>query len=191
MENWKEVNKEDILIPTQKKEVINNRNLIQKIEAILSSHELQEKYSTRLTNQSLLVIERLIKTKPEFFRVVESNLVRNINDNKLRAEDVPYIISIVSQLYTLLVTINIDQQNESPVEVCGNILKFLFSVAVRESLIKIEDETEAILLLLCCDNIIESCVKLLHLKPQKNMYHPTIEPRIAPVVPPPKKSGCC
>lgn len=154
-----------VIINTPKKSTA-NRNLIQKIEAIIASYELQEKYSTHLTSHSLTVVEKLIKTKPEFFRVVESTLIRNINGNILRANDVPYIISIISQLYNLLSTLNIDTSgSESHADLCGYLLKFIVSVAIREKIVKIDDETEATLLLLCCDNIIEACTKLIKLKP--------------------------
>jgi hypothetical protein len=172
MDTWSE-NGEDpepvshppVIINTPKKTTA-NRNLIQKIEAIIASYELQEKYSTQLTVYSLTVIEKLIKTKPEFFRVVESTLIRNINGNILRANDVPYIISIIAQLYNLLSNLHIDNNStEPPSDLCGYLLKFIVSVAVREKIVKIDDETEATLLLLCCDNIIEACTKLIKLKP--------------------------
>jgi len=148
-----------------------NKNLIQKIEAIVSSYELQEKYSTRLTLHTLAVIEYIIKKNPEFFRIVESTIVRNIRNNKIDAADIPYLISILSQLYNLIQLLEIDikptSETETSADTCGTILKFVFSVAVRENLIKIDDETNATLLLLCCDNIIDSCIKLLKLKPPK------------------------
>lgn len=152
-----------------------NRNLLQKIEAIIASYELQEKYSTQLTIYSLTIVEKLIKTKPEFFRIVESTLVRNINGSTLSAQDVPYIISIISQLYNLLFGLKLDnlQQVEVPADTCGHLLKFIISVAIREKIVKIDDETEATLLILCCNNIIDACTKLLKLKP--------VEPKLEPI----------
>jgi hypothetical protein len=198
MESWNDsgpAELNELIVAPVPKKMIANRNLIQKIEAIISSHELQEKYSTRLTTNSLNVISRLIKTKPEFFRVVESTLVRNINDNKIRANDVPYIISIISQLYNLLLVLNLEtaQEQEPPADTCGTILQFLFSVAIRENLVKVEDETNAALLLMCCDNIIDACIKLLKLKQPKPLAFFGQEQK-APVVkeaPVVKKSSCC
>jgi hypothetical protein len=93
--------------------------------------------------------------------------VRNINGSTLNAQDVPYIISIISQLYNLLFSLKFDnfQQVEVPADTCGHLLKFIFSVAIREKIVKIDDETEATLLILCCNNIIDACTKLLKLKP--------------------------
>jgi hypothetical protein len=172
-----------------------NRNLIQKIETILASYELQEKYSTKFTLHTLSVIETLIKRKPEFFRMVESTLVRNVNDNKIRSNDVPYLIAIISQLYSLLTSLKIDADaGESVADTCGYILKFIFSVAIRENLVKIEDETSSTLLLLCFDNIIEACIKLVKLKPATvaqvappllSIKTTVIDPKLE------KKSGCC
>lgn len=204
METWSE-NGEDIdtgiqinnlpplNLPIVKKSSI-NKNLIQKLEAIISSYELQEKYSTRLTENSMIVIERIIKTKPEFLRIVESTLVRNINNNKIDANDVPYIISIVSQLYNVLLQLHITnyQNNETPSDTCALILKFIFSVAIRENLIKVDNETEGALLLLCCDNIVDACVKLLKLQyisPPEPVSN--VKPITTTVIIPDKKRGCC
>ena len=130
---------------------------------------MQEKYSTKVTQYSLAMIAELIKSKPEYFRMVESTLIRNINNDKIEAHDVPYLITIISQLYNLLLIINMNnfRNNESTIDTCSNILKFIFSVAIRESLVKIDDDTNATLLLLCFDNIVDSCIKLLKISTSK------------------------
>jgi len=103
MDTWSEAGDEqDPNLPLPNKKTTAHRNLIQKLEAIMASYELQEKYSTKLTPYSLQVVEKLIKKNPEFFRMVESTLLRNINDSKIQTTDVPYIISIVAYLYTIL-----------------------------------------------------------------------------------------
>jgi hypothetical protein len=188
---------EDIILSVSKKPVL-KRNLIQIIETILASYEMQEKYSTKLTPFCMITIGELIKKKPEFYRMVESTLTRNIHGNKIKAEDVPYIISIISNLHTLLLSLRYQDMihSEPLTDTCSNILKFLFSVSLRENLVKIESETDIMLLLLCFDNIIDSCMKLL--KPPMKQYELPIEDKkkevtiqyTVPVVPP-KKSGCC
>lgn len=194
MDTWSEAgdddNNENIVTQIVPKKSTANRTLIQKLEAILSSYELQEKYSTKLTSHSLEVIEHLIKHKPEFFRMVESTLVRNVHGNKIKSNDIPYIISMISQLYNLLLVENIDNaNNELPADTCTYILKFVFSVVIRENLVHVDDETGATLLLLCCDNIIDACTKLLKLKVPK----PTpiyISPTPTPIMQD-QKGGCC
>jgi hypothetical protein len=165
MDDWSEVGdeKEPVIV----KRNTAHRSLIQKIEAIIASYELQEKYSTRLSAHSLIVIEKIIKTKPEFFRIVESTFLRNINNDEIEANDIPYIISIISQLYNLLNSLRIDSRIESIPDTCNYILKFLISVIIREQLVKVDNEKSAVLLILCCDNIIDACVKLLKL-PARN-----------------------
>lgn len=123
----------------------------------------------------------LIRKKPEFFRMVESTLSRNINDNKIKAETVPYIVSIISQLYLLLLPKYDDNKHtESITENCSNTIKFLISVSLRENIIFIESETDIVLLIACFDDIIDSCVKLL------KMRKPTILVEVkAPPPPPP------
>ena len=169
MEVWSDAG-DDIGQPNlHQKKTTANRTLIQKIETILASYEMQEKYSTKVTQYSLAMIAELIKSKPEYFRMVESTLIRNINNDKIEAHDVPYLITIISQLYNLLLIINMNnfRNNESTIDTCSNILKFIFSVAIRESLVKIDDDTNATLLLLCFDNIVDSCIKLLKISTSK------------------------
>lgn len=186
---------ESVITATQKP--VMKRNLIQMIETILASYELQEKYSTKLTPFCMITIGELIKKKPEYFRMVESTLVRNITDNKIKAEDVPYIISIISQLYNLLLMTRYDdiKNSEHIVETCSNILKFLFSVSLREHLVKMDSDTDTMLLLLCFDNIIDSCMKLL--KPHKQFeVMGEAKPPPPPVFIPEKvikekRSSCC
>jgi hypothetical protein len=194
MDTWSENGEEveHVVMPAPtifpSKKTTANRNLLQKIEAILGSYELQEKYSIQLTVYSLAIIEKLIKTKPEFFRIVESTLVRNINGSTLYANDVPYIISIISQLYMVLANSKIDlnSDQELPADTCGHLLKFIINVAIREKVVKIDDETEATLLILCCDNLIDACTKLIKLKPIENKIEP-----VKPVVKEVEKTDCC
>jgi hypothetical protein len=192
----KKIGEDIVNIAIQKKTVV-KRNLIQLIETILASYELQEKYSTKLTPFCMITINDLIKKKPEYFRMVESTLVRNIHNNKIKSEDIPYIISIISQLYNLLLAQYNDSKNrDSIIDTCSNSLKFIFSVSLRENLIKIDSETDIILLLLCFDNIIDSCMKLL--KPFKyNEFIREEKKQLELVVPTPimnkqaEKKACC
>jgi len=165
MDTWSEAGDDkDHITSSGLKRNTAHRSLIQKIEAILASYELQEKYSTKLSTHSLQIVDQIIKTNPEFFRIVESTFIRNVNNNEIETNDVPYIIAIVSHLYTILVSLNIDSRTESTADTCNYILKFLISVIVREQLVRIENETSAVLLILCCDNIIDACIKLIKLK---------------------------
>jgi len=181
--------------PTAKKNTV-KRNLIQLIESILASYELQEKYSTKLTSFCMMTIGELIKKKPEFFRMVESTLIRNIHDNKIKAEDIPYIISIIARLYSLLSLMRYEdiKDSESIEDTCGNILKFLFSVSLREGLVKIDNETDIMLLLLCFDNIVDSCMKLVKPSKPREILGSSKKP-VEPVTPVPQKTaektGCC
>jgi len=168
-----------------------NRHLIQTVETIISSYELREKYSTKLTMQSLTVIEQLIKIKPEFFRGVESTFVRNIDDGKIQSHEVPYIITLILKLYNIVIDLNIEnnQSYEIPADTCGFILKFIFSVIIRENLIKLDNDTEATLLILCYDNIIDACVNLLKQKPFKPLTVLVTSP--SPVIHKQKSKCCC
>jgi len=169
METWSDAG-DDIIHPNlHQKKKTSNRTLIQKIETILASYEMQEKYLTKINQNSLDIISELIKTKPEYFRMVESTLIRNVNNDKIDSQDIPYIITIISHLYNLLLITNLNnmKSNEHTIDTCSNILKFIFSVSIRESLVVIDDDTNATLLLLCFDNIVDACIKLLKVSTSK------------------------
>ena len=196
MEVWSDAG-DDIVLPNlHQKRTTANRTLIQKIETILASYEMQEKYSTKVTPHSLAMIAELIKAKPEYFRMVESTLIRNINNDKIEATDIPYIIAIISQLYNLLLIIDMNnvKHNETTIDSCSNILKFIFSVSIREALVQIDDDTNATLLLLCFDNIVDACIKLLKISTSKPFIF-TQEPKqdihLPPLSIPKEKSSCC
>jgi len=118
METWSDAG-DDIIHPNlHPKKKTSHRTLIQKIETILASYEMQEKYLTKINQNSLDIISELIKTKPEYFRMVESTLVRNINNDKIDAQDIPYIITIISHLYNLLLITNLNNltSNEQTID---------------------------------------------------------------------------
>jgi len=198
METWSDAG-DDIIHPNlHPKKKTSNRTLIQKIETILASYEMQEKYLTKINQNSLDIISELIKTKPEYFRMVESTLIRNINNDKIDAQDIPYIITIISHLYNLLLITNLNnlKSNEHTIDTCSNILKFIFSVSIRESLVVIDDDTNATLLLLCFDNIVDACIKLLKVSTSKpftliteNVYAENNE-KTAKVAPKTPKKNC-
>lgn len=200
METWSDAGDDNIHPNLHQKKTTANRTLIQKIETILASYEMQEKYSTKITQHSLEIVAELIKTKPEYFRMVESTLIRNVNNDKLESHDIPYIISIISQLYNLLLITNMNhiRNHESTVDTCSNILKFIFSVSIRESLVKIDDDTNATLLLLCFDNIVDACIKLLKVSISKpftllteNACTESIDKLIIKNIEVPKKTKSC
>jgi hypothetical protein len=157
------------------------RTLIQIIETIFASSELQEKYSTKLTSDSINIIENLIKGSPQFFRMVENTFLRNVVKNKISSDNVPYLISIIAQLYEKLLFLNI---HKDTADICSYILKFIFSVIIRENLINIDNEVNGTLLILCCDNIVDSCIKIL--KIQK-----PIPAQVTTIIPQKKKAWCC
>jgi hypothetical protein len=195
MEVWSDAG-DDIVLPNlHQKKTTANRTLIQKIETILASYEMQEKYSTKVTPHSLATIAELIKVKPEYFRMVESTLIRNINNDKIEAHDIPYIIAIISQLYNLLLIIDMNniKQNETTIDTCSNILKFIFSVSIREALVQIDDDTNGTLLLLCFDNIVDACIKLLKISNSKPFIYAEglVQNKNAHTSNKNKKSTCC
>jgi len=88
--------------------------------------------------------------------------VKNIDDYQIKAENVPSIISLISNLYyNVLLCEKNGIQTYQPVENSGKILKFIFKIALGED----DSNIDAILLLLCFNSMTDACVKLL--KPSK------------------------
>ena len=138
-----------------------SKTLPQILELIFASTELQEKYSIRLNNNILDTVEKLLESNHQYFRTVENTFIRVIKDYKIESNNVPYIIAIIGQLYDILSSLGF--QKELIPDMCCSILKFITSVIVRENIVAFEDETKILLFLLCIDNIIDSCIKLLKL----------------------------
>lgn len=182
--------------------VIQKLTLIQTIEAIFASIEQQEKYAIKITPESLAVLEQLTKLCPQYFKIVENTLMRYVKNNRIDANDVPYIISIINQLYKLLLKYDI-ATTETIYETSSNILKFIFSIVICEQLDQVDDETEATLLILCCDNIINACIHLVKSekplkkavfldKPATSALVPALAPALAqPPVVVKSKNWCC
>lgn len=167
--------------------------LIQIIESIFESIEKQEKYSIKITTENLSIVERLTKLKPQYFKIVENTFTKYVKEGSIDANHVPYIISLIQQLYMLLLKHDL-QPIETTADVCRSIAEFLFSVVIREQLSDIEDETMATLLILCCTNILDSCIHLIKLEaPRKKQIEIQAPQRTYVESPPvvPQKSGCC
>ena len=186
---------EDLLKPSPKYYSRHTLTLIQIIESIFESIEKQEKYAIKISSENLETIEKLTKLKPQYFKIVENTFKKYVVDGTIEANHIPYIISLIYQLYTLLVKYDI-HPNESNADVCRAICEFLFSVVIREQLSDIDDETTATLLILTCNNLLDSCIQLIKVDaPKKKAAEKVAEPvghRESVITPPVVgKKNCC
>lgn len=137
--------------------------LLEKLDAIFLSWEKQEKYYKKISHKNVIVLRKLIKRHPDFFRVVQSILFRNITDNEIKTDNIPAIISIISKLYHILLIHKDDEfmYIDSPIEICSQIIKFIVYVAIQENIVDTDTDTDKMLLFSYFDRIVDSCVKLL------------------------------
>ena len=93
-----------------------------------------------------------------FFDEVEQNIKNIVLDDKINSNDVPQIISLISNLYKQIHKLKI-KFNE---KLCGDILKIVFEIAIKEKIIKIKYND--IDLLECVNNIIDTSISLMLIK---------------------------
>jgi hypothetical protein len=136
--------------------------LVQIIESIFESIEKQEKYAIKISSENLDSIEKLTKLKPQYFKIVENTFKKYVQDGTIEANHIPYIISLIYQLYSLLLKYDL-QPDEPTTDTCKAMAEFIFSVVIREQLADINDETSATLLILTCNNLLDSCIQLIKL----------------------------
>jgi len=81
-------------------------------------------------------------------------LLAIVKDGRISSADFPEIVKMVMELYTILYSIN----PHDIVDMCANVLKTVFFIAVKEKIIVVENENEVIG---AFDNFIDSIVELL------------------------------
>jgi len=158
--------------------VIDNNSdikLIKSIEKILLLNQLKETYANRLTRYSIIIIKRILRTNPDIFLSIEEIVQRSIKNDRIDTTDIHILISIITELYNILIVMNkvlsdtnVDmQQNANLTSVMtGFILKFFFRICIQENMI-MNDKNNDKLLVNSFNNIISECIKLLELKEQK------------------------
>ena len=181
-----------------------NYTFIKIVETLISIQQLRESYSTRLIIYSMCSIKRVIRTNPEIFTSIEQNVLGKMNhildaeNNYSVIEDIDDIITIVCELYRIIIVMNVLLQKriDLTAEMCLYILKFLFNVCIQHNFSNhdIEDENGKKDLLLYYNGIIDSCNKLLKLKNPKPLDLPnknTDDDNYNNLVIVGKEPGCC
>lgn len=131
--------------------------LIDSILSIMNSDELQKNYSLEITPQVKTILISLTNNK-EYFSNIQNTLKEIVKDDKIDTQDIPNIILLISELYPLVLQLNIKNITS---EMCGNILKFIIHILINDDIVKVQDKPK---LILTIDNIINSCVVLVNLE---------------------------
>lgn len=159
------------IIPTQSKKkffpdsddelVSDVKTLAQYVTLILTVTDVENKYSLTIDSKLNSILTTLLSTGT-YFDKIEQTFKEIVQDNKVDANDVPKIMILLVELYTTLK----DSKVAFNKELCGEVLKTVFTVIVKEKLIPVTDkETE---LLRCIYDIVESSVQLAQMSDSDN-----------------------
>ncbi len=129
------------------------KTLAHYISLLLNSVEISNKYSLLIDNKAKSILNTLLETD-NYFDNVDALFKNIIKDNKIDADDVPSIMILLVELYTILKNKKIDFNKHS----CGWIIKIIFTVAIKEGIIHITDKEHEIISSLY--NIIQMSVQL-------------------------------
>ena len=121
--------------------------------AILQSDGL-DKYSVTITPEVKNILAQLME-QDKYFDEFENALNEIIKDGKIDARDVPRIMRLLADLYTRMRTMKIEFNENT----CGDVLKMLFNIALKEGLININDEDME--LMQCVYSIVDMSIRLM------------------------------
>jgi len=146
--------KEPLLMEEQIETVDDVKTLAAIIQiAILQSDGL-DKYSVTITPEVKTILAQLME-HDKYFDEFETALNEIIKDGKIDARDVPRIMVLLADLYTRMRTMKIEFNENT----CGDVLKMLFNIALKEDLIKINDEDME--LMQCVYSIVDMSIRLM------------------------------
>ena len=136
-------------------EVVKDIITLSELVTLLISNEKDlERFGFSIPSEVKDVIEKLME-HDSYFDCVEKILKEIIHDNKIDIKDVPKIMLLLANLHSLLKIkkIKFDEM------LCGDVLKFLIELAIKEKVIPIGEED--LELLRNIFEIVDTSVKLL------------------------------
>ena len=133
--------------------------LLDLITKMVSDHELQKKYELPIDARYIECLKQITEKHPNYFASFESALFGIVKDGRISTADFPEIVKMVMELYIVLHSVH----PKDIVDMCANVLKTMFFIAVKEKIIVVENENEVIG---AFDNFIDSVVELLKMHSQ-------------------------
>ena len=130
-------------------------NLANLVALLLSQDERMKKYNLPVSREAKLVLSRLLSVDG-YFDNLEAIMKDIVHDNKIDARDVPKIMLLLTELYKMLQQIKEVKFDE---KLCGEILKTLFNIALKEQLIPVAEQD--IELLKCLYEIVDTSITLM------------------------------
>ena len=143
-------------VPSEKNEVLENvLNLTNLVTLFLSQEDTVQKYNLPVSDKTKLVLSKLLSID-HYFDNIEEIMKDIVRDNKIDARDVPKIMLLLSELYNKLKQLKDVKFDE---KLCGEVLKILFNVALKEKLIPINEQD--LDLIKCVYEIVDTSITLM------------------------------
>jgi hypothetical protein len=154
--------------------------LLDLIKAIIESETesepdilvIQKRYDIEITYELLSVLSLMSTADPAFFLSIENTFTEIVKGNKIDARDVPNIMALLINLYTILAELKFKPLNT---QICGSVLKFIIAVIIKDKIVRIDNDNEKELML-CLALLINSCIELTTLsnkiKKTKSRFNP-------------------
>jgi hypothetical protein len=146
--------KEPLLTEEQIETVDDVKTLAAILQIALLQSDGLDKYSVTITPDVKNILAQLME-QDKYFDEFENALNEIIKDGKIDARDVPRIMRLLADLYTRMRTMKIEFNENT----CGDVLKMLFNIALKEGLIKINDEDME--LMQCVYSIVDMSIRLM------------------------------
>ena len=137
---------------------ISEKTLLILVNESLSSEEIKNKLSIKLTSQDISFISKIISLTPDALNDVEKALNDIIKDGKIDSKDIPQFIVIIQRIYQIIYNFKLD--SKKCMEMTAIILKYIVHLLVLERKIKVNNEQQPEFLKES-DALIDACVGLL------------------------------
>lgn len=119
--------------------------------------EMQKKYN--VTPEINKIISLILQEHSDFFSKIEISLKKIVEDNKIDSSDVPELMSLFSSVYELMQNLKFSKDTIELSNICGELIKLIFSIMITEKLINIElNNVQA-----CFNALVDSSISLIKL----------------------------
>jgi hypothetical protein len=137
---------------------ISEKTLLILLNESLSSEEIKNKLSIKLTSQDISFISKIISLTPDALNDVEKAFNDIIKDGKIDSKDIPQFIVIIQRIYQIIYNFKLD--SKKCMEMTSTILKYIVHLLVLERKIKVNNEQQPEFLKES-DALIDACIGLL------------------------------
>jgi cation transport ATPase len=136
------------------------KSLLNMLIIISFRKELQEKYNINAELAKILIT--IVQQHSEFIIKIEESFKTIVADNKIDSDDVPELMKLFSNIYSVVVSLKIqDFKNVS--SVCGDLIKLTFNIMLSEKLIDFSGDSQENTVNIF-NALVDSSVSLINLK---------------------------